>query len=502
MGKITVSLLVLFIVALSWSACAVDAGKSSKAKEKSKKVSKSVDSTIENEEPESESGQSKPDDDKPKNSPRYPMTFNGFEKLVFFATKFKGKERKGVSRQHLRETFEDTMEERVMDFMTKEMGGSIEEFGERRDFDLGTCGRRPALTMADVAKLAQQSFNVREFEPKVPPCKQSGKTVKCNYDTGKCCQRPQVEFIGRYYDTAIAAMALGATKNEAFAPLIHARALAYTLEACDPDANYKGNFDQNKVAFQSRHGNSLATKNWKSAGLSLISFPQSYEVLYELYNTMLIERLKSRANTHFPSHAQMDTLLAEVYYKKLFARVVPLELELDDALAFPSSSDFSAAGLKMVTSARIQTSRLLALNNSHAMQYGNFYMNPTQRKSEKKEGQFSSLKPVSVYEKKSRSKQQMDLAKCNHQLGGEEFFQFKVSDSVTDKYEACCAAECHFMARYGGTFSAGNENCCAGCNRASCSANDATIAKLLAEKCAIESPSKKNAGPSEVTMAV
>lgn len=126
--------------------------------------------------------------------------------------------------------------------------------------------------------------------------------MSCNYDPGRCCQRPQTEFIGRYYDTAIAAMALGATKAEAFAPLVHARALACTLEACDSSLNYRGKFPLNNLKFQDTNGRRSYTKQWYGWGLSLIALPPSYEVLNELYNTMLIERLRSRKMTVFPSH--------------------------------------------------------------------------------------------------------------------------------------------------------------------------------------------------------
>lgn len=141
-----------------------------------------------------------------------------------------------------------TMQEKVNEFMATSFGGSTEEIGEIRD--VGTCGRRPSLTLADVSNVAQWSFNITKFEPAIPCCMNGGRVLKCNFDTGNCCQRPQVEFNGRYYDTAIAAMDLGANKSEAFAPLVHARALAYTLEACDPDVINKGNLRQTQFRFK------------------------------------------------------------------------------------------------------------------------------------------------------------------------------------------------------------------------------------------------------------
>lgn len=176
---------------------------------------------------------------------------------------------------------------------------------------------------------------------------------------------------------------------------------------------------------------------------------------------MLIERLRSRARTGFPSHAQMKALREKLYYKKLRARVAPLEIEVKEDRAFLSSDDFAAAGLTMVTPDEIETSRFLSVEHPEAKPHECAYTNSTLR---------SLRNAFSFYEESSQTSQELNLANCNDNLDGESFFQFKITDSVWNKYEACCAKECKFMARYGKKYSAGSANCCAGCNRAKCSA--------------------------------
>lgn len=421
------------------------------------------------------------------------MTYNAFARIVYQVISYDGRRRSGVSRKAMKAEFFTALHARVMDILSGSLEGPIALFAEKTEADYGTCGDRPALTMADVTDLAKKSFNLTTFSPSIPPCNNGGQIVACSYDTGSCCQRPQVEFIGRYYDTALAAMALGATKDEAFAPLTHARFLAFTLESCDPDINFEGDFELNDLKFQARSGRRKKTMTWSGTGLSLIALPPSYEVLYELYNTMLIERLRSRKMTSFPTQAQMKVLQDRVYYKKLIARIARMNLELRQDLVFPTPDDFAAAGLVMSTSARMQTPPTARSNVQKAGTSANQDTNFVTR---------LSLSDISVYERRTRRRETLNIDKCNHLLQHQDFFQFKVTDSVFNKYEACCANECYFMAKYGGSFSAGSANCCAGCNRASCQANNAVLAETMAQLGAIEAPSKSNAGAAEITITV
>lgn len=141
-----------------------------------------------------------------------------------------GKSQPGISTTQLKRNFLNKMQSSVAKHLNNSVGGIIQEFGEMDFLSLSsTCLERPTLKLEDVRQLARISFNISDLELSYPSCNfaDGASEVACTYGTGKCCTRPQVEFIGRYYDTAVASMALGATADEAFAPLVHARVLAY-----------------------------------------------------------------------------------------------------------------------------------------------------------------------------------------------------------------------------------------------------------------------------------
>lgn len=134
--------------------------------------------------------------------------------------------------------------------------------------------------------------------------------------------------------------------EEAFAPLVHARTLAYALESCDPRRSYMGSFP--KKVFYYYVVEDGKTKKYQATGrASMIVFPAAYEVLYELYNTMLIERMRARRATKIPTDAKMRALRDAVYYKRLYYRRTSLKWALDPAVVFPDERDFRSAGLEM-----------------------------------------------------------------------------------------------------------------------------------------------------------
>lgn len=55
-------------------------------------------------------------------------------------------------------------------------------------------------------------------------------------------------------------------------------------------------------------GRGKIRRQWSGRDTSLAAFPVAYEVFYELFNTTLIERLRDRRKTRFPSKAQMKAL--------------------------------------------------------------------------------------------------------------------------------------------------------------------------------------------------
>lgn len=399
----------------------------------------------------------------------------------------------GVSSSRMRYLFQTRLLSNVQRLISKKKGGIIEEFGAFDKRQTYKCSKRPTLTVDDVRQVARMSFDIRNFQVSFPPCNGGGEWVNCHYSGGKCCKRPQAEFIARYYDTAVAAMALGATHDEAFAPLVHARLLGYALMSCDPTLSLKKLSLYNMATYVVREGNRVKKEHLTGWGTSLISFPTSYEVLYELYNTMLIERIRSRRRVHIPNHTQMKRLNEKLYYKKLAACLTPLDRDLDRALTFPGIQDFNYAGLQMATSSRLATLGRILGTDSAVGNSSDSGLHPALR--------FSDAR-FYVYATYSRKWELLDNAKCNTHKSGQPFYPYRFSERVWSKFEGCCATECRFMALYGRTFSARSANCCAGCNRYRCNANNYNIAAHLAKVTTIEVPNKVNSGPEKMTMTV
>lgn len=136
MRGLTISLLALLTASVSWSACTVNA------------------------------------------DPIHPITYTEFVNKMRLQWHFNGEQDSGVSRSTLRTKFKGLLKEKVNEFMKKSIGGLIEDFGEKRWWPRAACEKRPALKMADVINLAQQSFNITDFEPSIPPCRNDG--TLCN----------------------------------------------------------------------------------------------------------------------------------------------------------------------------------------------------------------------------------------------------------------------------------------------------------------------------------
>lgn len=413
-------------------------------------------------------------------------TFGEVAAMFSASRNYVGPSAPGVSRSRMRRRFRRKLRKRVSELAVKSRGGIIEEFGELDRRQAHVCTTKPALQLSDVRRLARKSFGIPDFEVSYPPCSGVAKRTSCSYETGKCCTRPQTEFIARYYDTAVAAMALGATRDEAFAPLLHARILAYTLQSCDPKLSVNGWTAANTFTY-ARSDSPSGYSEWAPFQLGLISFPVAYEVLYELYNTMLIERMRSRGRKRLPTDKEMRALNDAVYYKKMIARLAPLDRDLNPKAVFPDSGDFRAAGLTMATS-RMAKSSDTAVENPNESE-----VHPSLRVTKAS---------VSLYETSSHRWRTMSYSGCNANLSDNPYYPYRFQKSVWSRFQGCCAKECSFMARYGQTFSAGSANCCSGCNRYSCEANGLDVATYLAGISSVETSSKINVGAEEVTFCV
>lgn len=399
-----------------------------------------------------------------------------------------GNFKRDVSRYSMKKNFDRQLRSRVYSHVLASKGGIIEEFGALHVRRTHVCEERPTLQLSDVHHLARTSFGIPNFKISFPPCDGVAVSTRCKYETGRCCTRPQTEFLGRYYDTAVAAMALGATREEAFAPLTHSRILAYTLQSCDPKLNLKGYSRANsiKVAVQDKRFGPRYT-NWYIPEVSTIAIPKAYEVLYELYNTMLIERMRSRRSTRFPSDTQMKKLNDAVYYKKMVARCAPLNRDLNPAVVFPNSRDFRSASLRMASS------RMANLTEPNVESTSDLELHPSLRYTEDR---------IKLHEGSSDRWVSLDYSVCNQHLSSNPYYALRFQKYVWSRWEGCCAKECQFMALYGNTFSENSANCCSGCNRFRCSANSFSVANFLAKISVVEASSKLNVGAEEMSFTV
>lgn len=208
--------------------------------------------------------------------------------------------------------------------------------------------------------------------------------------------------------------------------------------------------------------------------MSIIGFPRSYETVYEIYYTMLIERLRLRQTPVYPSSAAMGQLFFSIQSRRKVAVLDPIDGNSDMLSLLPDSSDM----LKLKSAARIAS-------------YPN--VNTTIRYTQRK----------IVYEYSSRRYRYVDHNLCGANLSpSTQYFPFVESAAVQNIYEACCATECNFLHFYGHLFSESRSNCCRGCNRFWCSSNTRENSHHLANALGIVTPGKEAYVPRMMSMII
>lgn len=180
------------------------------------------------------------------------------------------------------------------------------------DVTAGRCIEVPRLTLKSLSPIGSLLFSISNYEPAPVSC--AGVEVVYKVLGGACVHDPAVLF-SRLYDQGLAGMALGADREEAFAPFQHARALAWTLRNCEPALN-------------------PSTK---------IALPHSYAVLYDLFAIRLLARLRhtGRLTDTESTEAQIASLSAcsAIQKQKVAATTLALELSLlaDEHLPSPAA---------------------------------------------------------------------------------------------------------------------------------------------------------------------
>lgn len=317
--------------------------------------------------------------------------------------------------------------------------------------------------------LARKSFARPDFRPPVPRCNSRRYVTSRSY--GRCCLQSGVSFFENMYDSGVAAMALGASRDEAFAPLLHARALARTLRVCEP-----GLVRKQFATFQLRFWNTPRQQTMgrrQSKWIDFIAFPRSYEILYEIYHTMLMERIRIRRSPTYPSSAAMGRLFYKVRWQRQSAVLKPINNDRGLHSLLPRAS------------------RMLKLDT--AMRSASFPdFNSTVR---------WTAGAKRVYERSSRRYKYVDGNMCQANVRP-KYFPFVTSTTVYNRFETCCAHECNYLVKYGKIFGASRSNCCTGCNRFRCQSNTRVVVHSLARDSTITSPGKVASGPVMVSMVV
>lgn len=166
-----------------------------------------------------------------------------------------------------------------------------------------------------------------------------------------------------------------------------------------------------------------------------IAFPRAYEVLYDLFNTMLIERIRSRRRTQFPTRAQLKALKDAVYYKELLAQATHIDLDLNPEVVFPDEDDFRRAGLPVSPGFVVpELNRLTnATESAETEPVFDSQLHPAFR---------LSSGPISLLEVKTKSWVRMEKQMCNEKLPASEYYPFNFQTKVWSRLQGFCAREC------------------------------------------------------------
>jgi hypothetical protein len=290
-----------------------------------------------------------------------------------------------------------------------------------------TCIDPPRLTMDTVEQVGASIFSMSTFHLQHVSCHGAEVTYKA---LGHACVHTTVDLLGMLYDKGIVSMALGAEQGEAFAQFLHARSLLWSLQQCEAVLNCCG-----KTAL-----------------------PSSYSVLYALFETRLLTRLRHSfrlAPRDLPPDAIPILLAASSLASRRQAAVtLPLVEPMLPATHLPFADAIFAATAAAAAA--------------------------------------SSVRAVGITE-----------GECD--AGEDEAARYFVQRLrqivLEDVHQECCASECASLAAV--TRDALDlETCCVGCNRWSCRPSDAGGASVLAGASTVTRPGSARGPPQIVSLVV
>jgi hypothetical protein len=303
----------------------------------------------------------------------------------------------------------------------------------------GACIRAPSLNLAQAETAARAISGADAYNAVVPSC--PGLEAHSPM-TGGACTYAEQDLLTKLYDSGVAFMVIGADRDEAFAPFLHARKLAWTLRCCQPRLHPEG----------------------------LVALPHSYAVLYDVLSTKLGARLRSSWRSAPTSKKVMKQVLESDKIQRLRSAALSVGLDRD----FDSDSLLPADGQFKTVS----------------------HFSPVARARRLYEGE-------NVTNVETVAGAAMVESQCDEAMPSKYLFTLrKLPGYLLDsRFEVCCAAEC-FLIQTTTKSLIGLENCCAACNRHRCEPLGTTGLQTLAAATKIVVVAKTDVVAEVVSIAV
>lgn len=211
----------------------------------------------------------------------------------------------------------------------------------------------------------------------------------------------------------------------------------------------------------------------RSQWIDFVAFPRSYEVLYEIYHTTLMERIRMRRQRTYPSPSAMGRQFYNVRWKRQSAVLKRIDDDAGLHSLFPHSS------------------RMLELSTTAGSTSVSDFNSTVRSTSDAKR----------VYESSTRRHWLVDAGMCQAHVSS-RYCLFVTSLTVYNRFETCCADECNYLIKYARIFGENRQNCCTGCNRFRCQSNTRDVASTLAKDSTIVPPDKHASAPVMVSIVV
>lgn len=291
---------------------------------------------------------------------------------------------------------------------------------------------------SNVENSAKTLFSNPSFSLTSPECHQ--KDIVEYSDLGRACNSSTKSTQESFYRKGVVSMLLGATRSEAFAPLIHFRILAANLAACSPSKNTPGS----------------------------TAVPDSFVGLYQVYETKLLARLESSNSlNHAVSEDDIENFQKKITYKVRRVLSAGLYMDVNSDWFLPTTEDIGE-----------EVYEAYSLGNAIVQSY------PAARK-------------IIL----GSNRQAMTEAECDQNVDPNYYF-LHILNNVHDPFEHCCSEPCARLQTSSQGIPTSMETCCRGCNRYTCNPNTPEMVVILGQIATIVSPASNNMDPVAYTFAL